>query len=120
VRNDDPGAKKGRLELGDTAIVEGQAGSRAAQFVVTLTKSLATPITVHFATADGSATAGTDYTAASATLTIPAGSVSGIISVPIIGDSLHEGDESFTLTLSGAAGATITHATGNGTILDDD
>ena len=53
-------------------------------------------------------------------LTIPAGSVSGIISVPILGDGAHEGDESFTLTLSGATGATITHSTGTGTVLDDD
>jgi Calx-beta domain len=67
-----------------------------------------------------SAIAGVDYTAVSGTLTIPAGSVSGIISVPITGDSLHEGDESFSVTMSNAIGATVTGSEGTGTILDDD
>jgi hypothetical protein len=120
ILNDDPGSPASRLAIGDVAVPEGHAGVRDAQFLVTLATPSASATTVHFATADGSATAGSDYVARSGTLNIPAGAVSRILTIPIIGDSLHEGDETLTVTLSNASGATITHAVGTATILDDD
>jgi chitinase len=58
IRNDDPGSPPNRLAIGDVAIVEGASGSRDAQFLVTMAAPSVTPVTVQFATADGSATAG--------------------------------------------------------------
>lgn len=76
--------------------------------------------TVSYATADGTATAGSDYTAASGTATIPAGSTTTTITVSVIGDTTNEPDETFTVTLSSPVNATIATATGTGTILNDD
>ena len=120
VRNDDPGSPPNRLAIGDVALTEGAIGSRDAEFLVTLAQPSAGPVTVHFATADGSAVAGIDYTAESGTLTFPAGAVTRMVSVPILGDSLHEGDETLTVTLSSPSGAAIAQAVGTGSIIDDD
>jgi hypothetical protein len=120
ILNDDPGSPASRLAIGNVAVPEGHAGERDAQFLVTLATPSVNPTTVHYATADGSATAGSDYVARSGTLTIPAGAVSRILPIPIIGDSLHEGDETLTVTLTNASGATITQAVGTATIVDDD
>jgi chitinase len=120
VRNDDPESPPNRLAIGDVAVEEGASRSRAARFLVTMAVPSAGPVMVHYATADGSATAGADYAAAAGTITLPAGAVSRVISVPIAGDGRHEGDETFTVTLSNASGATISQAVGIGSIIDDD
>jgi len=73
-----------------------------------------------YATADGSAAAGTDYAAANGMLTITAGNTSGTISVDIIGDTASEGDETFTVTLTSPSGATIADGSAVGTIENDD
>ena len=73
-----------------------------------------------FATAPGTATAGSDYTAVTGTLTIPAGHLTGTINVPIKGDGVIEDDETFLVNLSGPVGVTIGDGQGRGTILNDD
>ena len=77
-------------------------------------------MTVDYTTSGGTATAGSDYTAASGTLTIAAGQTSGTIPVSVLGDKTHEPNETFTLTLSNPAGATIVTSTATGTIINDD
>jgi len=57
-------------------------------------------VSVAYATANGTATAGQHYTATSGTLTIAAGTTSGTISVPVLNDALFEANERFTVTLS--------------------
>ncbi|MCY4564788.1 MAG: hypothetical protein OXE40_09965, partial [Gammaproteobacteria bacterium] len=95
----------------------------AVRFAVTLDDPAEGAVTVDYATSDGSATAGADYTAATAqTLTIPAGQVSATIEVATIDDSDDEGDETFTLTLSNPSsnvdlGTMVSVA---GTIIDND
>src|SRR6185295_9854371 len=69
------------------------------------------------ATADGTATAGSDYVAQSGTLTFPAGTTTQTISVVVNGDGVVEGDETFVVTLSGAP---VTKGQGIGTIVNDD
>ena len=64
-------------------------------------------MTINYSTTDGSATAGSDYTSSSGTLTIAAGQTSGTIVVPVISDDTAEGPENFILTLSDASGATL-------------
>ena len=98
--------------------VDEDAGS--ADFTVMLDQVGMDPVTVEYATADGTAVAGSDYTSTSGTLTIAAGSLSGTIAVPVLDDALDELDETFTLTLSNATNALISDGEGTGTIADDD
>ena len=77
---------------------------------MSLTSASSSDVSVHYATGNGTASAGSDYTATSGTLTIPAGSTSGMIQVPIVGDTAVEADESFFLNLSSPVNASIIDA----------
>ena len=101
------------------ARVEEAAGAVLA-FAVTLSRSASSPITINYATSDGSATAGADYTAASGILTIESGSSSGSIEVTVLDDSHNDGEETLTLTLSNASSRVLTDATATGTIENHD
>ncbi len=106
--------------ISDVAVVEGNTGTRNAVFKVTLTNPGTSAVTMSYATFDGSAAAGSDYVAASGTLTIPTGTTSRTLSISVKGDMTTEGDESFVVTLSNATNAVIDDNQGQGTILDDD
>ena len=109
------------LSIGDASVAEGDAGETATlTFTVTLTPAATLPVTVDWKTADGTATAGTDYTAANGSLTFGTGEESKTVTVTVAGDDADEPNETVTVTLSNAPGATITDATGTGTITDDD
>jgi ELWxxDGT repeat protein len=108
------------LSIKDVPVTEGNAGTRVVAFTVTLSAPSAQPVTVQYATANGTATAGGDYHARSGTLTIPAGQTKGTINVPVIGDRLPELDETFFVNLSGATNATIADGQAVGTIVDDE
>ena len=95
------------------------AGSMA--FTVTLGAQSAKTVMVSYATSDGTAESGKDYTARSRTLRfLPGESLTQTISVSIRQDALDEEDETFKVTLSGASNATITGDEATGTIEDDD
>ncbi len=79
----------------------------------------ASAISVSYTTTAGTATAGIDYTATSGTLTIPAGSRYGTVSVPVADDGVTEPTETFTLSLSNPVGATLANATAPGSIQDN-
>src|SRR5439155_15954122 len=89
-------------------------------FPVTLSAAAALDVSVDYATADGTATAGLDYTATRGTVSFPAGTTTGQIVVPIAPDALDEPDETFTMTLTRPVNAALGTATATGTILDDD
>ena len=89
-------------------------------FTVTLDKAADHAITVDYATADGTATAGKDYTATSGTLTFTAGETTKTVHVSILNDNIVDKDETLRLTLSNASGAEITDPDGIGTITDTD
>ncbi|MFM7071034.1 MAG: Calx-beta domain-containing protein, partial [Planctomycetota bacterium] len=108
------------LAISDVSQVEGQTGAVNARFTVTLSQSSTSSVMVDYATTNGTATAGTDYTETSGRLTFPPGTTQLPIDVPILGDTLDEAHETFTITLAAAAGATLADATGLGTITDDD
>src|SRR5262249_58992087 len=78
------------------------------------------PATVHYATRDGTATAGKDYVATSGTLRFEPGERQKTVAVEVIGDTVPEDNETFTVELSDAVGADIRRAVGTCTILDDD
>jgi hypothetical protein len=108
------------VTISDVSVVEGDKGSKNADFTVSLSASSTGTVTVNYATADGTAIAGSDYTAASGTLTFDPGQTSKTITVKVTGDRIDEPDETFTVNLNGASGATITDGTGVGTIIDND
>ncbi len=95
-------------------------GDGSAAFAVTLSNPGSFEVTAMYATTDGTATAGADYESATGTLHIAPGETAGMITVPIFEDDVREGDETFSLSLSGAQNASLRLATGTGTILDND
>ncbi|WP_245931184.1 Calx-beta domain-containing protein [Actinokineospora auranticolor] len=108
------------LSVGDITFAEPTSGTAGAVFTVTLNAAANAPVTVNYATANGTATAPADYTAASGTLTFAPGETSKTVTVQVAADTIDEPSETFTLTLSGASGATILRATGTATITDSD
>ena len=108
------------ISIADSSIVEGDAGQADLVFTVSLSNAAAQDVTFDLATADGSASAGSDYLSVSTNGTIVAGSLTATTAVPVLGDTLAEGDESFSATLSNVANATVADEVGFGTIVDDD
>ena len=101
------------------AHVEEDAGAVLA-FAVTLSRAASRALTVDYATSDGSAQAGVDYTAASGTLRFQAGESSRTIEVGVLDDAHDEGEETLTLTLSSASGGLLTDGEATGTIENRD
>ncbi len=95
-------------------------GGGTLTFTVTLDQSSPTDAVMTYSTAAGTATDGSDYTGVSGTLTITAGQTQGTIGVPILDDSIYEGDEDLTMNLVAVSGVTVADAQGDGTITDDD
>ena len=91
-----------------------------ASLIVSLSAPKSTPTTVVVSTSNGTATAGSDYTAVNTTVTIPAGATSAVVTFPIIDNSINEPTENFIATLSNPNGATIADGSGTVTILDND
>jgi len=108
------------VAIADTTATEGNSGSTNATFAVTLSKASTKPISVSYVTGNGTATAGSDFTAASGTLTFSPGVTSQQITVKALGDTTVEPDETFTVTLSNPSGANLGRATATGTIRNDD
>ena len=108
------------LSIGDASVDEGDTGSATLDFTVTLDSAATETVTVEWATSDGTATAGTDYTAGDGTLTFNAGDSSKTVSVTVAGDNVDEPNETITVTLSNPSGATIGDGAATGTITDDD
>ena len=104
------------VSVSNASATEGSSVS----FTVSLSAESGKPVTVDYATASGTATSGTDFTAASGTLTFTAGTDSQTVSVSTTDDSTDEGNETFTLTLSGPTNATLADDTATGTINDND
>ena len=110
--------------VGNADIVEGHAGTTAAVFEVRLSQPSDEAITLDFQTRDGSATAGSDYTAQSGSVTFEPGQTIASVSVPVLGDGLVEGGEQFSLLVAPTAGdadqLAVDFAAGIATINDDD
>jgi hypothetical protein len=113
IINDDAPA----VAVPNTSVVEGNSGTNAMTFTVTLTSPAAVPVQATFATADGTATAGQDYQSTSGTLNFAVGEVVKTVTVIINGDTTFEADETLTLTVTPAGGAPVT---ATGTIVNDD
>ena len=110
------------LSIADATVTEGHAGTTSATFTVTLAPPSGATVTVGYATSDGTTTAGSDYAAASGTLTFAPQQATQTIAVPVHGDGAIEPNETFTVTLSLPTNATIGAGGGQatGTIVNDD
>lgn len=108
------------ININNVSIVEGNSGSSQLIFTVTLSVATSTTVTVNYATADDSATAGSDYQAASGTVTFNPGVTSQPIAITVFGDTAIEPDETFFVHLSNAVGGNIVGSPGVGTIVNDD
>src|SRR5262249_51887292 len=108
------------IAIHDSTVVEGNTGTVAASFTVTLSAPSTQPVTVAYATADGPAPPGSAYQAAGGTLPSAPGETSKTVTVPVNGDRLAEPTETFAVNLTGATNATIADGQGIGTILDDE
>jgi len=110
------------LSINDVTVNEGSGGAPVpATFTVSLLGGASpNPVSVHYATANGTATAPADYQAASGDVTFAPGETSKPVTVLVNPDTVDEPDETFTVTLSAPVGAGLIDPTGVGTIVDDD
>src|SRR5437016_5529813 len=92
------------------ANVGGDTGTHTAVLTVSLSAASGQTVTVTFATANGTASAGSDYTAASGTLTFAPGQLSQTVTVLVNGDRLGEPNETFFVNLSAAPNGMATNA----------
>ena len=106
------------LSVADARVRE--ASDATLDFAVTLSRASSAPVAVAYATADGSAAAGSDYTARKGELRFAAGETSKTVSVPVLDDAHDEGEETLTLRLSAATGAVIADGVATGTIENTD
>ena len=106
------------ISVADARVEEG--GGAVLSFAVTLSRAATSALTVDYATSDGSALAGEDYTAASGTLSFQAGDRSETVEVAVLDDAHDEGEETLTLTLSNASGGEVTDGEATGTIENAD
>ena len=108
------------LSIGDGSVTEGNSGTKFAALVVSLSAVAGVPVTVTYATANGTAGAA-DYNARPSTvLTFAPGETSKTITVGVQGDTVFEFDDTFFINLSNPGNATLSDAQGVGTILNDD
>lgn len=107
IMNDDGGAVASPVTISTEPAVTAGAGSSAG-ITVSLNEVSAVPVTMHYATADGTAIGGTDYTPVSGTLTFPVGITSQTVNVPILPGAAQG---VFTMNLTTPAGATIAAGT---------
>lgn len=108
------------LTIADASVVEGNTGTTNALVQVSLTEPHGNNVTVKYSTVDGSALAGSDYNAASGTLTFSKNEVTKTLTIPIRGDRVPELTEYFTVQLSNAKGAKIADGVANVTISDNE
>ncbi|HYO99382.1 MAG TPA: Calx-beta domain-containing protein [Pyrinomonadaceae bacterium] len=110
-----------QLTINDVTHAEGDSGTTAYDFTVTLSRAVDVPVSFTVATADDTATAPSDYAAVSPTpVTIPAGQTSAPVTVQVNGDGIYEPNEQFFVNLSNPSNATILDGQGTGTITNDD
>ena len=106
------------LSIADAQVDE--AADAMLEFTVSLSRAASETVTVDWATADGTATAGSDYTADSGTLTFAPDETSKTVAVAVLDDSHDEGSETLTVTLSNPSGAYLADGEATGTIENSD
>ena len=112
---------KPSVSISGASVAEGNSGTKTVTLTLTLSSPAAGGETVGWATSNGTATAGSDYTSASGTVTFAAGATSATITLTVLGDTTVEGDETFGVTLSNpSSGLTLGTSSATVTITNDD
>ena len=117
IRDDDPSPT---VSIDDASVVEGDTGTSSMTFTVSLSTVSGRSVSIDYASADVSATAGEDYSSVAGAVTFAPGDTTEQVTVQVSGDVLDEFDETFTIELSDPAGAVILDGSALGTIVDDD
>jgi hypothetical protein len=117
IVEDDP---KPSISVSGVSVVEGNSGTTLAVVTASLSGSTALPATVDYRTVDGTALASSDYVAVSGTLTFAPGDTTRTITVLVRGDTTAEANETFSVRLGNAIGATLTNNRADITSTDDD
>jgi hypothetical protein len=117
ILDDDPTPS---LAIADAVVTEGNSGTMAMNFAVSLSAPSGLPVTFRSTTADGTATAGSDFEATSEVMEILPGQTAGWVSVPVLGDRVAESTEYFTVDLTEPGNVTFANSHATGTINDDD
>jgi hypothetical protein len=110
----------GGISIADVAIVEGNSGQKTVEVTIVLSTSSTGPVTVAYTTKNGSATSGSDYVAATGTVTFTKGERVKKIQITVTGDVVCEPNETFEIVLSDPSGATLSNDIGKITIVNDD
>jgi hypothetical protein len=108
------------ISVRDAVVAEGNSGTTQATFVVALSGPTSQSVSFSFATSNGTATAGSDYIAASGALNFAPGEVEKPVVVLVNGDTVDEAQETFFLDISNVQNATVGSNRGTGFIIDDD
>lgn len=109
------------VAVSDVSAFEGDSGTSVMNFGFGLSSPAGIGgVTIQYATADGTATAGSDYVAASGTATIPEGATSTTVAITINGDTDAEPNETFFVDITGVTGALVSDGQGLGTIQNDE
>ena len=106
------------VSVADARAREGE--DETIDFAVSLSRAASGAVSVTYATADGTATAGSDYTRASGKLRFAPGETEKRVRVPVLDDVVDEGEETFTLRLLNASGAVVADGEATGTIVNSD
>lgn len=106
--------------IADAAKAEGNLLTSSLVFTVRLSTESGAVTKVTFVTENVTATSGSDYTAATGTVSVPAGATSGTFTVAVTGDLAKEPDEPLLVSLTSPVKATIADARGVGIIINDD
>ncbi|HVJ66649.1 MAG TPA: Calx-beta domain-containing protein [Caulifigura sp.] len=108
-----------RISITDVWDNEGNSGTTPFKFTISLSAASDLPVTVNYATADGSAIAGSDYTGLSGAYTFTPGETSKDIYVDVTGDRAVESNETFVVNLT-SSDAQMAKGVGTGNIIDDE
>ena len=110
------------VSISPASITEGNSGLRQISFAVSLSAASTQSVSVRWATSNGTAAAGSDYSAASGTVSFAPGQRTATVSVWVVGDRVVEANETFFVTLSAPVRATVSATAGRaaGTIVNDD
>lgn len=104
----------------DVAVVEGDNVNFVATIALTLSDPSPVPVSVDYATSDGTAVAGSDYTATQGTASFSPWQIAALVDVPVTGDTLYEGDETFSVVFSNPVNAALATPAASVTIANND
>jgi CSLREA domain-containing protein len=113
IIDDDPAPA---ISVNDVGVIEGTSGTTNAVFTIFLSSQSSKGVSINYATADGTATAGADYQSASGTIVFAVGETSRTVTVLVNGDTVDEPLETFFLNLTSPLNATVADAQGVATI----